>query len=184
MSYIKPSDNPNLIPLSDVKNITYPINVQVYIDGYDNHEKSNYINMLGLKHNKRNINDIRFRTFTILGEISNMLGHYVVVNADGKIISGLHSDLFYVEKDSLPSSSNGVKIKLIDDITGISFTYSQQSCENGKVTYQVHSDENKVSKEHFEIASKVLKEIDENTSNVEMAVCYYNRLLIESTPIF
>jgi len=36
---------------------------------------------------------------TILSEIANMGGHYVVVSSMGKIVSGLHIDIFYVEDE-------------------------------------------------------------------------------------
>jgi len=36
---------------------------------------------------------------TILSEIGNMPGHYVVVGAKGQIVSGLHGDMFYVDME-------------------------------------------------------------------------------------
>jgi len=38
---------------------------------------------------------------TILSEIGNMPGHYVVVGANGKTITGLHGDLFQVDTEEL-----------------------------------------------------------------------------------
>lgn len=38
---------------------------------------------------------------TILSEIGNMPGHYMVVGGNGKVICGLHGDLFHVDLDEL-----------------------------------------------------------------------------------
>lgn len=38
---------------------------------------------------------------TILSEIGNMPGHYVVVGARGKTVSGLHGDMFYIDLEDL-----------------------------------------------------------------------------------
>jgi len=38
---------------------------------------------------------------TIISEIGNMPGHYVVVGPNGKLISGLHGDLFQVDTEEL-----------------------------------------------------------------------------------
>lgn len=103
MTYVKPEDNSKLDPLDLFLSSTipqYPFKVEVYLDGFPDHCKKNYIEMLGLKHKKGNINDITYRSVTIMGEITNMRGHYLVVGQNGKVISGLHSDLFWVVTDS------------------------------------------------------------------------------------
>ena len=38
---------------------------------------------------------------TIIAEIGNMPEHYVVVGAKGKIVSGLHGDMFYIDTEEL-----------------------------------------------------------------------------------
>lgn len=42
-----------------------------------------------------------FYIATIIAEIGNMPGHYVVVGGNGKTVSGLHGDLFYVDIEDL-----------------------------------------------------------------------------------
>lgn len=38
---------------------------------------------------------------TVITEIGNMPGHYVVVGGNGKTVSGLHGDLFHIDLDEL-----------------------------------------------------------------------------------
>lgn len=47
---------------------------------------------------------------TIIAEIGNMPGHYVVVGGRGKTVCGLHGDLFHVDTEDL------------DDLTGYQVT--------------------------------------------------------------
>ena len=42
-----------------------------------------------------------FYCATIISEIGNMPGHYVVVGGNGKTVCGLHGDLFHVDLDEL-----------------------------------------------------------------------------------
>ena len=61
--------------------------------------KDSYYDQLGYKNDPR-MKDIPL-TATILSEIGNMPGHYVVAAGAGKIICGLHGDFFYVDEDDL-----------------------------------------------------------------------------------
>lgn len=60
--------------------------------------KDYYYELLGYKYDER-INPA-FYLATILSEIGNMPGHYVVLGS-GKIASGLHGDLFHVDVEEL-----------------------------------------------------------------------------------
>jgi len=63
-----------------------------YKHGEDNHA-DNYLRMLGFKR------EDKYKFCTILGELANMQGHYVVVGNNGCIVSGLHGDIFYVDDE-------------------------------------------------------------------------------------
>lgn len=55
-------------------------------DGYEDH----YTDLLGIEQGM---------TLLCLGEISNMKGHYAVVTRNGRIVFGLHPDLFRLPTD-------------------------------------------------------------------------------------
>ena len=60
--------------------------------------KDYYFDLLGYSQDSRNKAP---RIATVLSEIGNMPGHYVVVGQNGKVISGLHGDLFHVDLDEM-----------------------------------------------------------------------------------
>lgn len=60
--------------------------------------KDYYYDLLGYSQDPQNKAP---RIATILSEIGNMPEHYVVVGQNGKVISGLHGDLFHIDVDEL-----------------------------------------------------------------------------------
>jgi hypothetical protein len=60
-------------------------------DDYDAHYRDNYYRMLGFSVKTKT------KTCTILSEVANMPNHYVVVGAGGRMVCGLHSDIFYID---------------------------------------------------------------------------------------
>lgn len=62
-------------------------------DDYDKHYRDNYYRMLGFSLKTKT------KSCTILSEIGNMPNHFVVVGAGGRIVDGLHSDIFYVDTE-------------------------------------------------------------------------------------
>jgi len=65
--------------------------IMMFDDLEEPRQKKNYMGMLGFEKES----NVMF--CTILSEIGNMLGHYVVVGNHGKMVCGLHGDIFYVE---------------------------------------------------------------------------------------
>lgn len=61
--------------------------------------KKYYFDLLGYSMHP-NMTDV-LKPATILSEIGNMPGHYVVVGQNNKVITGLHGDLFYVDTEEL-----------------------------------------------------------------------------------
>lgn len=61
--------------------------MQIHVDGPYADHVSYYEDLLGVKN---------FDHFGVLclGEITNMPGHYVIVGKNGKVVYGLHSDIF------------------------------------------------------------------------------------------
>ncbi len=66
--------------------------------------KDYYFDILGYDKNQE------LHIATIIAEIGNMPGHYVVVGNQGKTVCGLHGDLFHVDTEDL------------DDLTGYQVT--------------------------------------------------------------
>jgi len=64
-------------------------------DGPYKDYKDYYFDILGYEE------DVGFHLATIIAEIGNMPGHFVVVGGNGKTISGLHGDLFHVDVEEL-----------------------------------------------------------------------------------
>lgn len=62
-------------------------------DDYDAHHRDNYYRMLGFSPKSKT------KICTILSELGNMPNHYVVVGAGGRMVCGLHSDIFYVDTE-------------------------------------------------------------------------------------
>lgn len=62
-------------------------------DDYDKHYRDNYYRMLGFSLKTKT------KSCTILSEIGNMPNHYVVVGAGGRIVDGLHGDIFYIDTE-------------------------------------------------------------------------------------
>lgn len=84
------------IPFLDskfVKLASKGVAVRVYLnaDAYENHYRNQYYRMLGFDGTEE------VKICTILSEIANMPGHYVVVGKLGKIVDGLHGDIFTVD---------------------------------------------------------------------------------------
>ena len=72
------------------------IAVQVILKVDQQYEKSHrdhYHNCLGFDGSEH------WKFCTILSEIKNMPGHYVVVGSGNKIVSGLHGDIFYIDEE-------------------------------------------------------------------------------------
>lgn len=97
--------NPNYVPVSQSKahmeaiEQGKPVNVILDVSDFEKNHANNYLHMLGFvdKNGRPTAGD--YMVCTILGEIFNMKGHYVVVGNHGEIVSGLHSDIFYIEKE-------------------------------------------------------------------------------------
>lgn len=66
--------------------------------------KDYYYNILGYNQ------DDEFHIATIITEIGNMPGHFVVVGGNGKTISGLHGDLFHVDIEELKDLEDGFEV--------------------------------------------------------------------------
>lgn len=62
-------------------------------DDFEAHHRDNYYRMLGFSLKTK------VKSCTILSEIANMPHHYVVVGAGGRIVTGLHDDIFYVDEE-------------------------------------------------------------------------------------
>ena len=60
--------------------------------------KDYYYDVLGFSQGE-GPNDLHIAV--ILSEIGNQPHHYIVIGAAGKIVAGLHGDLFYVDTDDL-----------------------------------------------------------------------------------
>lgn len=79
------------------------IAVQVLLDVEDfykrgeNHHARHYLTLLGFEQEDRD----KLKWCTILSEITNMPGHYVVVGKNNQIVCGLHSDIFYVDLEDI-----------------------------------------------------------------------------------
>jgi len=75
------------------------IAVQVLLDVDDfykhneGHHADNYLRMLGFTGKEK------YKFCTILSEIANMPGHYVVIGKQNQIAAGLHGDIFYTEEE-------------------------------------------------------------------------------------
>jgi hypothetical protein len=69
------------------------IAVQVLLDvsDFESHYQKSYLAMLGFTGKER------YKFCTILSEIANMPGHYVVIGKQNQIAAGIHSDIFYLE---------------------------------------------------------------------------------------
>ena len=73
----------------------FSLSVRVMIDReYEDRHRKNYLKMLGYD------KELNYMTATILSEIGNMPGHYVVVGNQGSIVTGLHGDIFFVDPAS------------------------------------------------------------------------------------
>lgn len=90
-----------LIPFDDVPAMVEKakngIAVQVIVnaDDYEAHFRDNYYRMLGFTGKEK------FKFCTILSEIANMPGHYVVIGNNSQIVPGLHSDIFYIDYEDI-----------------------------------------------------------------------------------
>lgn len=86
---LKPfEDQPDLL---DAASKGIAVQVIVNADDYEDHYRKNYYNMLGFSGKEK------YKYCTILSEIANMPGHYVVVGKQNQIVAGLHGDIFYTE---------------------------------------------------------------------------------------
>ena len=101
------SDGDNLIPFEqcpeamDILNSGKALTVHFVFDDNGPYKgyKDYYYDLLGFKFDER-INPA-FYLATILCEIGNMPGHYVVLGGGGKVVSGLHGDLFHVDLEDM-----------------------------------------------------------------------------------
>lgn len=88
-----------LVPLlehkASVEALSKGIAVSVFVDvsDYEKQYADNYLRLLGYDPDKK----WAYTSATLLSEISNMRGHYVVVGAGGVVVPGLHGDIFYVD---------------------------------------------------------------------------------------
>jgi len=69
------------------------VSVFLYVEDYEEQYQRNYLAMLGFNGKEK------WKICTILSEIKNMPGHYVVVGKNNQIVSGLHGDIFYIEDE-------------------------------------------------------------------------------------
>ena len=74
------------------------LDVSDFVSANESHHADNYLRMLGFVDTNNKPKATNYMFCTILGELFNMPGHYVVVG-NNKVISGLHSDIFYIERD-------------------------------------------------------------------------------------
>lgn len=58
-----------------------------------------YYDILGYTIPKEGDNELHIAT--VLSEIGNMPGHFVVVGAHHKVVTGLHGDMFYVDLEEM-----------------------------------------------------------------------------------
>lgn len=88
-----------LIPFEEQKKLVkaakkgVAVSVFLNVDDLEPRMQRNYYAMLGFNGNET------WKTCTILSEITNMLGHYVVVGKNNQIVCGLHGDIFYIEDE-------------------------------------------------------------------------------------
>jgi len=88
-----------LIPFEDCEQLVEKahngIAVRVLLDvsDFESHHQKNYLTMLGFTGREK------LKFCTILSEIANMPGHYVVIGKQNQIVSGLHGDIFYIEEE-------------------------------------------------------------------------------------
>lgn len=73
----------------------YALSVIMNVDDFEKFHQKNYKNMLGFGEDYKNTMHC-----TILSEIGNMQGHYVVLGRN-EIVPGLHGDIFYIDPDDL-----------------------------------------------------------------------------------
>lgn len=69
------------------------VSVYVNADDFEPQHRNHYYKILGFS------GDEKYKVCTILSEVVNMPGHYVVVGKHGQIVCGLHDDIFYVEDE-------------------------------------------------------------------------------------
>jgi hypothetical protein len=79
--------------LVEAANKGVAVSVILNVEDFEPHFQRNYLAMLGF-HGKE-----KHKICTILSEIANMPGHYVVVGKNNQIACGLHGDIFYVEEE-------------------------------------------------------------------------------------
>ena len=70
------------------------VSVFLNVDDYEPRDQRNYLTMLGFTGKEK------WKSCTILSEIVNMPGHYVVVGRNNQIVCGLHGDIFYIEDEA------------------------------------------------------------------------------------
>jgi ribulose bisphosphate carboxylase small subunit len=63
------------------------------VEDFEAQYQKNYLAMLGFNGREK------YKICTILSEIHNMPGHYVVIGKNNQIVSGLHGDIFYIEDE-------------------------------------------------------------------------------------
>ena len=71
------------------------VQVILNVDDFDAQYQKNYYAMLGFTGREK------MKFCTILSEIANMPGHYVVIGRNNQIVSGLHGDIFYIDFEDL-----------------------------------------------------------------------------------
>lgn len=69
------------------------VSVYLNVDDFEAQYQKNYLSMLGFTGREK------YKICTILSEIINMPGHYVVIGRDNTMVCGLHGDIFYVEDE-------------------------------------------------------------------------------------
>jgi hypothetical protein len=69
------------------------VQVILNVDDFEPHHQKNYLTSLGFTGKEK------YKFCTILSEIHNMPGHYVVVGKHNQVVCGLHSDIFYIEDE-------------------------------------------------------------------------------------
>lgn len=88
-----------LLPFLDqddlVDSASKGIAVRVLLDvsDFESHFQKNYLAMLGFTGREK------YKFCTILSELANMPGHYVVIGKQNQIAAGLHGDIFYIEDE-------------------------------------------------------------------------------------
>jgi hypothetical protein len=94
----------NLVPFESIPELLeaaangIAVSVILDTDSYEKQYAVNYHTQLGWTQDVKIHPDV-IKFCTILSEIKNMPGHYVVAGRHGQIVAGLHGDIFMVDKD-------------------------------------------------------------------------------------